>query len=84
MGGGNELIIILRSLPFSLALFVGLFVLRFVFSMISYGSQLPGGIFLPILTLGAILGAVYCALMVRLGLMPVRYLPNFIIYGMAG
>lgn len=84
LGGGNELIIILRSLPFSLALFVGLFVLRFVFSMISYGSQLPGGIFLPILTLGAILGAVYCALMVRLGLMPVRYLPNFIIYGMAG
>ncbi|WP_304682922.1 chloride channel protein, partial [uncultured Limosilactobacillus sp.] len=56
----------------------------FVFSMISYGSQLPGGIFLPILTLGAILGAVYCALMVRLGLMPIRYLPNFIIYAMAG
>ncbi|MBD5806968.1 ClC family H(+)/Cl(-) exchange transporter [Lactobacillus sp. 0.1XD8-4] len=84
LGGGNELISGLRSLPFSLSLFVGLFVLRFVFSMISYGSQLPGGIFLPILTLGAILGAVYCALMVRLGLMPIRYLPNFIIYAMAG
>lgn len=84
LGGGNELIIALRSLPLSLSLFVGLFVLRFVFSMISYGSQLPGGIFLPILTLGAILGAVYCTLMVRLGLMPARYLPNFIIYAMAG
>jgi H+/Cl- antiporter ClcA len=84
LGGGNELIIKLRFLPISLALFVGLFVLRFVFSMISYGSQLPGGIFLPILTLGAILGAAYCALMVQLGLIPARYMPNFIIYAMAG
>lgn len=84
LGGGNELIAGLQYLPFSLSLFAGLFILRFVFSMISYGSQLPGGIFLPILTLGATLGAVYCALMVKLGLMPSRYLPNFIIYAMAG
>lgn len=84
LGGGNELIIQLRFLPVSLLLFSGLFVLRFVFSMISYGSQLPGGIFLPILTLGAILGGAYCALMVQIGLMPARYLPNFIIYAMAG
>lgn len=84
LGGGNQLIAELRLLPFSLGLFLGLFVLRFVFSMISYGSQLPGGIFLPILTLGAVLGAVYCALMVRIGLLPAKYLPNFIIYAMAG
>lgn len=84
LGGGNELIVNLRFLPISFALFCGLFLLRFVFSMISYGSQLPGGIFLPILTLGAILGAAYCAIMVQFGLIPPRYLPNFIIYAMAG
>ncbi|WP_267201295.1 ClC family H(+)/Cl(-) exchange transporter [Limosilactobacillus kribbianus] len=84
LGGGNQLIGLLHQLPISLWLFVGLFVLRFVFSMISYASQLPGGIFLPILTLGAVLGAVYCALMVQLGLLPARYLPNFVIYAMAG
>lgn len=84
LGGGNELIVKLRFLPISVALFIGLFILRFVFSMISYGSQLPGGIFLPILTLGAILGAAYCAIMVQAGLMPAKYLPNFIIYAMAG
>ncbi|WP_314737981.1 ClC family H(+)/Cl(-) exchange transporter [Limosilactobacillus urinaemulieris] len=84
LGGGNQLIAELRLLPFSLTLFIGLFVLRFVFSMISYGSQLPGGIFLPILTLGAVLGAVYCTLMVKVGILPARYLPNFIIYAMAG
>lgn len=84
LGGGNQLIGLLHQLPISLWLFVSLFVLRFVFSMISYASQLPGGIFLPILTLGAVLGAVYCALMVQLGLLPARYLPNFVIYAMAG
>lgn len=84
LGGGNQLIGTLQGMPFSLAIFGGLFILRFVFSMVSYSTQLPGGIFLPILTLGAVLGAVYCAAMVQLGLMPTRYLPNFIIYAMAG
>lgn len=84
LGGGNQLIGALRLMPVSVGLFFGLFVLRFVFSMISYGSQLPGGIFLPILTLGAVLGALYCACMNQLGLLPARYLPNFIIYAMAG
>lgn len=84
LGGGNILITHLISLPFSLTIFAGVFILRFVFSMVSYSSQLPGGIFLPILTLGAAFGAVYCALMVKLGLLPARYLPNFIIYSMAG
>lgn len=84
LGGGNGLITKLQFLPFSLTLFVLLFVLRFVFSMVSYSTQLPGGIFLPILTLGAVLGAVYCTAMVKLGILPARYLPNFIIYAMAG
>ena len=84
LGGGNQLIGDLHVMPISLGLFVGLFVLRFVFSMISYGSELPGGIFLPILTLGAVLGAAYSALMIKMGLLPARYLPNFIIYAMAG
>lgn len=84
LGGGNQLIGSLQTLPFSLTIFIALFILRFIFSMISYGSQLPGGIFLPILTLGAVLGAVYCTTMAKLGLIPPRYLPNFIIYAMAG
>lgn len=84
LGGGNQLITELQFLPFSLTLFCMLFILRFVFSMVSYSTQLPGGIFLPILTLGAVLGATYCAAMGSLGLLPARYLPNFIIYAMAG
>lgn len=84
LGGGNKLIASLQYLPYSFSLFIGLFALRFVFSMVSYGTQLPGGIFLPILTLGAVFGAVYCSAMSMLGILPAKYLPNFIIYAMAG
>lgn len=84
LGGGNDLIVALTSLPTSISLFLFLFALRFCFSMISYGSELPGGIFLPILALGAVLGGLYCVVMIRLGWLPARYLPNYVIYAMAG
>ncbi|MEK1391517.1 ClC family H(+)/Cl(-) exchange transporter [Limosilactobacillus fermentum] len=84
LGGGNGLIISLTNLPTSVCLFLWLFVLRFVFSMISYGSELPGGIFLPILTLGAVLGGLYCVILIHLGLIPARFLANYVIYAMAG
>ena len=84
LGGGNGLIISLTNLPTSVSLFLWLFVLRFVFSMISYGSELPGGIFLPILTLGAVLGGLYCVILIHLGLIPARFVANYVIYAMAG
>ncbi|MHC9537598.1 ClC family H(+)/Cl(-) exchange transporter [Dellaglioa sp. BT-FLS60] len=83
LGGGNDIILSLVKSN-TLTLLLGLFLLRFVFSMISYGSGLPGGIFLPILTLGAIIGAAYATAMIALGLLPAKYLTDFIIFGMAG
>lgn len=84
LGGGNKLIVALPNLGWSLAAVVGVFALRFIFSMISYGSGLTGGIFLPILTLGAIIGAAFCLVMVKLGVVPAHYLANYVIYAMAG
>lgn len=84
IGGGNQVILSLEKDHLTLGLLIGLFCLRFLFSMISYGSSLPGGIFLPILTLGAILGCLFGQLAVHyLGMDPV-YVRNFIIVGMAG
>lgn len=84
LGGGNSLIVSFNHVNPSIWIFVGLLLLRFVFSMISYGSGLPGGIFLPILTLGAVIGGLYASIMVSLGLMPGKFVINFIIYAMAG
>ncbi|KRL94911.1 ClC family H(+)/Cl(-) exchange transporter [Limosilactobacillus equigenerosi] len=84
IGGGNGLVLSLTSFPLSIKLMLGLLLLRFIFSMVSYATELPGGIFLPILTLGAVLGGLYIAVMANLGLLSATYLPNFIIYAMAG
>ncbi|WP_251547398.1 ClC family H(+)/Cl(-) exchange transporter [Limosilactobacillus caecicola] len=84
LGGGNNLIVSLPHLSLSIPFLFGILLLRFVFSMISYGSEIPGGIFLPILTLGAVIGACYCATLISLGLVSKAYLGNYIIYAMAG
>src|SRR5699024_11689864 len=41
-------------------------------------------IFLPILTMVALVGAAYCMLMVQLGLMPAHLVINLVIFSMAG
>lgn len=84
LGGGNGVILNIAAQTPALVALLGIFVLRFVFSTVSYGSGLPGGIFLPILSLGAILGAIYAQSMVGLGWMPANFVPNFIIFAMAG
>lgn len=52
--------------------------------MVSYGSGLPGGIFLPILTLGALSGTLIGNVFVTLNWMPTTYILNFVVIGMAG
>ncbi|MQS75800.1 ClC family H(+)/Cl(-) exchange transporter [Companilactobacillus halodurans] len=84
IGGGNSVIINLDKYGTSLLLLVGLLVMRFIFSLISYGSGLPGGIFLPILNLGAIIGAIYAVFMNQIGLLPIYFESNLIIFAMAG
>lgn len=84
IGGGNGLIVGLNHMKVGLLILLGIFVLRFIFSMISYGSGLPGGIFLPILNLGAIIGAIYAVAMHQLGILPISYESNLIIFSMAG
>lgn len=84
LGGGNSVILDFgKHVPMLWPLII-MFVIRFVFSMISYGSGLPGGIFLPILTLGAVIGGVYGVFMADLGLFPKVYIMNLIIFSMAG
>ncbi|WP_390407787.1 ClC family H(+)/Cl(-) exchange transporter [Lacticaseibacillus jixiensis] len=83
LGGGNGMIIGFGKVVPTLGVLLAILAARFVYSMISYGSGLPGGIFLPILSLGAVIGAVYAVFMVQVGLLPRVYVMNLIIFSMA-
>ncbi|WP_251546184.1 ClC family H(+)/Cl(-) exchange transporter [Limosilactobacillus caecicola] len=59
------------------------FVIRFVLSMLSYGATVPGGIFMPILVLGSLLGAISAPLMIEAGIIPANAFINIVALSMA-
>lgn len=84
IGSGHSLVEVLTSGNIMLGTLCLLLVLKFVFSMLSFCSGAPGGIFLPLLVLGAVIGNLYyCAVGTVTGSLD-GYLGNFIILGMAG
>ena len=84
LGGGNTLIISLSTSHVTLLTVCFFFLIRFVWSMFSYGSGLPGGIFLPILTLGALAGLIFGLILISLNIVAENTTPLFIVLGMAG
>lgn len=84
LGGGHSLVEILTSGEMMLGALCLLLVLKFCFSMISFGSGAPGGIFLPLLVLGALIGNIYFRGMGMISDSLDGLLGNFIILGMAG
>ncbi|MEG0372492.1 MAG: ClC family H(+)/Cl(-) exchange transporter [Enterococcus sp.] len=84
LGGGNQIVLMIGQQNLSLTLLLGLFLLRFIFSMVSYGANLPGGIFLPILTLGALIGAIYGTILQQWFGLDSHFIRDFAIFAMAG
>jgi len=84
LGGGNELITSLFTGNLSLTILVILVLVKFLFSMASYGSGAPGGIFLPLLAIGALIGNIYGIALVHFLHFDSMYINNFIILAMAG
>lgn len=67
-----------------LGVLVLLLVLKYLFSMFSFSSGAPGGIFLPILVLGAYIGAVFGSVIVPSFGLQHELIYRFIIISMAG
>ena len=84
LGGGNELITSLFTGNPSLTILVILIFVKFLFTMACYGSGAPGGIFLPLLAIGALIGNVYGITLVHFVHFDSMYINNFIILAMAG
>ena len=83
LGGGNLLVDSLVITDYTIGFLCLLFVGKFLFTMICFGSGVPGGIFLPMLVLGAAGGAVLAKLLVLAGLLPAMYYADIIVFGMA-
>lgn len=84
LGSGSGLIASLTKGEMVLGMVVLTLVVKFLFSAVSFGSGAPGGIFFPLLILGALLGAVFAMTGAEFfGLDPV-YINNFVLLGMTG
>ena len=59
-------------------------IIKYLFTFISFGSNAPGGIFFPLLVLGAIVGNIFGVVVCKTTNVPVLYIVNFIIFAMAG
>lgn len=84
LGSGHALIDMAAEGNLMLTSLLILFAAKFLFSLICFGSGAPGGIFFPLLILGALIGAVFAMAGVEFfGLAPV-YVNNFVLLGMTG
>ena len=83
LGSGSFLVAEISSGRFALAALAVLLIIKFVFSTASFGSGSPGGIFLPLLVLGAVSGGVFTRLLGLAG-MDQKYMTAFVVLGMAG
>lgn len=81
--GGHEIIDELTHMRYSILFILILFLGKFFFTMICYGSGAPGGIFLPMLVLGGLLGAFYAQIVQVILPFDSIYMTNMIIFGMA-
>ena len=82
LGGGHHLINHLKTSSYSLTILVILLIVKFAFTMFSYGSGAPGGIFLPLLVIGALAGNVFSEITLAFTDMKM-YTGNFIVLAMA-
>ncbi|WP_458452955.1 ClC family H(+)/Cl(-) exchange transporter [Methanobrevibacter sp.] len=82
--GGHFMMDMLDVAIPSLGVLMLLLVLKYLFSMFSFSSGAPGGIFLPILVLGAYIGAVFGSVAVPALGMQHDLIYRFIVISMAG
>nr|WP_209740908.1 ClC family H(+)/Cl(-) exchange transporter [Clostridium tertium] len=84
LGGGHELILELTEGGQSILFLIIIYILKFLLLLVCFGSGVPGGIFLPMLLLGAIIGDVFGVLSIELLDVNSSFIINFIALGMAG
>lgn len=83
LGGGHKIVQELTPESGILFLLI-LLVLKLIFSIISFASDAPGGIFFPLLIIGACIGAIFGNIAIHFLGFDSMFFYNFIILAMAG
>jgi len=83
LGSGNSLVGEISAGRYALGALAVLLVVKFVFSTASFGSTAPGGIFLPLLVLGAITGGMFTRVLGALIGFDQKYIASFVVLAMA-
>lgn len=81
LGSGGGLVSRICRGEYAVSALAVLLIVKFIFSTASFGSGSPGGIFLPLLVLGAVSGGLFSEL---LGITGGEHITAFVVIGMAG
>lgn len=84
LGSGNDLVKVISDGKFTLIALAILLVAKLFFSTGSFGTGTPGGIFLPLLVIGAITGGLYSTFLSTVFGVEEYYIKGFVIIAMAG
>lgn len=82
-GGGHELVENLINIKVSILFLIIIFIFKLLFTTISYSTGFAGGIFLPMLVLGALIGKIYGQIVVNIFDITPEIIIHFIVLGMA-
>lgn len=84
LGGGHKLIINLGFLKLGVIALIVILILKLLLTFISFGSGVAGGIFFPLLAIGAVIGCIVGTICVNYLNLPSQFLINMTILAMAG
>lgn len=84
LGSGHDLVSFAGEGGAGVKVLLILLVIKFIFSIFSFGTGAPGGIFLPLLVLGAVTGGLFTEVVSPLVGYANTYSAYFVILGMAG
>lgn len=82
-GGGHDLIEKMFSAKVGLKILFAILIMKFFYTMFCYSSGFPGGIFLPMLVIGALSGKVYGEILNHYFEIPNEIIVHFMLLGMA-
>ena len=84
VGGGDFLVNYILSGNLPLKILIVLIIAKFIFTGLCFGTGAPGGLFLPMMSLGALSGGIFAKILGAAGLMPPEFITSCIVFGMAG